>query len=482
MWAVRLDVPQTPRIAPGTARWLSLCSRQGGDDNGPSAKQSARRIVRANKRQTMNRLLSARIRLRLGVATKSYPQSPPEAALGTRPAGEAHRVQDPDNTALLNPVLERVLHTMSDHAAAIAAETADAVHRRIADYRLVPHESLVQSALRNHARVARALREGRGPGEDDMIEEAWIVRERVRSGVPIENALHAYRLSISILRTYFTRWAVEFGLDSGETLRGVNALWEVTDVVTLRLAAVHRDEELNLARHDERQRFNFLHALLTGATGPNHHALCATYGLPVGISYVTLRARATAEQGLRTMTELVARTTRRAPSLIGIFEGDVAGVVATPPVIPERLAVAVGPAVDLADLPISFRCASQVLDVGLAFGMSGLLTAERLSLRLAVASADDVGALLVERYIAPTESETDGGKQLRESVRAYLAANRNVRDAATRLCVHPNTLRYRLRKFETMTGRDLSLDAVAFEAWWALQRWSWEAGSKDPRG
>lgn len=45
---------------------------------------------------------------------------------------------------------------------------------------------------------------------------------------------------------------------------------------------------------------------------------------------------------------------------------------------------------------------------------------------------------------------------LRESVEAYLRAHGDVRAAATTLCVHPNTLRYRIRRVEDIVGIDLS--------------------------
>ena len=46
--------------------------------------------------------------------------------------------------------------------------------------------------------------------------------------------------------------------------------------------------------------------------------------------------------------------------------------------------------------------------------------------------------------------------QLAESLLAYLNSFGDVRDAATQLHVHPNTLRYRLRRAEELTGLDLS--------------------------
>lgn len=42
--------------------------------------------------------------------------------------------------------------------------------------------------------------------------------------------------------------------------------------------------------------------------------------------------------------------------------------------------------------------------------------------------------------------------------------------AASRLFVHQNTLRYRIGRFESLTGVSLRDPKVAFEVWWALER------------
>ena len=42
-----------------------------------------------------------------------------------------------------------------------------------------------------------------------------------------------------------------------------------------------------------------------------------------------------------------------------------------------------------------------------------------------------------------------------ESVRAYLTVDRNYAEAAQNLMIHPNTLRYRLSKFEEIVGCSL---------------------------
>jgi len=62
------------------------------------------------------------------------------------------------------------------------------------------------------------------------------------------------------------------------------------------------------------------------------------------------------------------------------------------------------------------------------------------------------------------------GSELIASVSTYLESDRHVGRAASRLFVHENTLRYRLARFESLTGANLRELEVAFEVWWALER------------
>ncbi|MGW4791593.1 PucR family transcriptional regulator [Nonomuraea sp. NPDC004297] len=54
------------------------------------------------------------------------------------------------------------------------------------------------------------------------------------------------------------------------------------------------------------------------------------------------------------------------------------------------------------------------------------------------------------------------------SVRTWLEHNRHMRDAATALHIHPNTLAYRLRRFGELSGRDLDSSAAFAEVWLAI--------------
>jgi DNA-binding PucR family transcriptional regulator len=81
-------------------------------------------------------------------------------------------------------------------------------------------------------------------------------------------------------------------------------------------------------------------------------------------------------------------------------------------------------------------------------------------------------------YLAPLETERDGGDALRETLRAYFAAGRNASATAEALDVSRNTVGNRLRAIEARTGRSVSSYATEFEA--ALRLREFEDQTRPP--
>ncbi|WP_214364424.1 helix-turn-helix domain-containing protein [Pseudonocardia sp. H11422] len=61
---------------------------------------------------------------------------------------------------------------------------------------------------------------------------------------------------------------------------------------------------------------------------------------------------------------------------------------------------------------------------------------------------------------------TAGSGSPRWSAPLFLAEKRRVQTAAEALSIHMNTLRYRLEKYSSITGADLTDTEVLIEVWW----------------
>lgn len=78
-------------------------------------------------------------------------------------------------------------------------------------------------------------------------------------------------------------------------------------------------------------------------------------------------------------------------------------------------------------------------------------------------------AELAETVLAPLRHADATGARLLETVRAYLQADGDVAAVAARLYIHRNTVRYRLRQVEALTGLSMSSTRDRTQLWLALE-------------
>ena len=77
---------------------------------------------------------------------------------------------------------------------------------------------------------------------------------------------------------------------------------------------------------------------------------------------------------------------------------------------------------------------------------------------------------LVERVLGPLRTyDRSHRSDLEQTLRVFLEENRSWQRAAERLHVHKQTLVYRIRQVETLTGRDLSTTGDVARLWLALE-------------
>ncbi len=379
--------------------------------------------------------------------------------------------------APLLAILDRLQHD----ADMIAGRTADLVMERIPAYVDIPWHEVHAQVVQNTRRAVRSLRDGAAPRAAD-VSEASIAAKRASQGVPVQDVLQAYRISLGVIRDQFLLLAGEEGAPTDVVVRGIQLLWEVTDVVTLQLAVRHQEAEVRAARRDERQRLDFLHRLLTGSLSPAElRSRAPRYGLSPDRSYVVLRGRATQDSLLASLKRVIEATGDGRPTLVGLVDGDVAALACHAPEIGTLpVTVGVGHPRGLIDVPAAWEAASRTLDTAYAFGLAGSHTLEDLSLRSAVAEEHELGTMLVERYLGPLADDGEFGRQVEQSLRTFLKYGMNIARAARALAVHPNTLRHRLRRFKDKTGANFEDPRTLVEVWWALERRTWMSRTGAP--
>jgi hypothetical protein len=93
----------------------------------------------------------------------------------------------------------------------------------------------------------------------------------------------------------------------------------------------------------------------------------------------------------------------------------------------------------------------------------GIISYSEAALVASALQDDVLAATLAKTYLAPFESEKDGGKALRRTLQAYLAAGQNVSSAAAALGVSRQTVKNRLGLAERLYGRPLGARAPEIE-------------------
>lgn len=329
------------------------------------------------------------------------------------------------------------------------------VRREIPSYAEVSHEQLVASVNRNRAMALRALATGRVPPPEEIWEAEMATLERLRAGVPIEDIMAAFRVSIASIQDRLVELASEVRVDSSQVVAMTTLLWRLSDAFASRAGATYRQEGLAHALADQRRRDEWFSGALGGTLSPTQLSYgCSAYGLnPAGTYRVLCAAPAGDESLERTMTDLQGRRDR--PLLTMPLNGHIVGLVKDLSVDSPHHLVAVGTPVPLERLAESHRVAERVLASARLQFAEGVHTLESLGWQFAVPLATELSALLRDRYIAPLRTSGDFGDQAIAAVRSYLAHECSIPRTAEALFVHVNTLRYRLARFEELTGRSL---------------------------
>ena len=346
-----------------------------------------------------------------------------------------------------------------------------AVLRRFPSYDRVPADDLRRSCRRNVARVVATLEQrDREPAQIELPahieeDERSSGQRRALQGVPSDDVLEAYRAVLSVLRDAFIDEAADADADPWSVLAGTRRLWDLTDRYSNVLVSARQQVEIDAARRDERHRMAFLQRLLVG--GVEHAELVeggAVHGVLPGHEYWVLRARQQSGDPQR-----LSRHLELSSALVTLVDDDVAGISTTRPTALDGAVIAVAGPVPLAGVPAAFIEATRVLTAARRYARSGVVDSSSLSVRVAVQQQAELGEQLYRRYVGPFRDAGVASGEVLQTVQTYLHRQRSVAITAKSLSVHENTVRYRLERFRTVTGGDLSDTDVLVEVWWALE-------------
>jgi hypothetical protein len=289
-------------------------------------------------------------------------------------------------------------------------------------------------------------------------------RAQARLGIPLSAVLRAFRIAGTFAYEGIIDRVAPPRVLTPEQLIPVNAMvWQIIDSFSDVIADAYTEVATESARYDEKARLAVVDSLLEGRyTKPEEFEDAArVLQLPAAGPFVVVYGESDAALGLSRMVGFgdLRSVWRRLP------DGEV-GVVA------------VGRTADLRALRKSLEGGSSA--VGISPPVSGLplipAALSRARIARACLAPGEVGVIgFGERPVstlvagAPKLARELARDVLRDlltlpaaerdvllvTLRAWFTEHGSARDAAERLFVHPNTVRYRIRRVQELTGRDV---------------------------
>lgn len=294
---------------------------------------------------------------------------------------------------------------------------------------------------------------------------------RARQGIPVDDLLRSWRLGIEEATTYAREIAPTSGATPDELFDLFQQAFGLADQAMVSIAGGHRREPAQGDPEIERRGALVRGALLGRLSTEELHSGFATLDLDPLATYFVFRARGHDDADIAELDDALALdpVRSRRVGLVAAVESEIAGFTSEQPPRGALPLIAIGPRSTLADLPASYLAAGRVLSAAEQFGYAGVHDMASAGLQAAVMEDAHLGDALLSELVAPV-LEIPSGTEILASVREWLGAGMRVDPAAERLFVHANTVRYRLRRYQELTGADLDETEDAFRVWWALQR------------
>ena len=290
-------------------------------------------------------------------------------------------------------------------------------------------------------------------------------------GVPVEEMLHAWHTGVDVFAEVVSDRAEQFGVSSEGVLAFLRTVIHASNLGMTVGARAHRRTDLALDRGATDRRTSFVRAVLLGTDDGSQLRLRAEeYGLDTERRYVAIRAQPSSDQPWQDLESTLglAQAVHAGTGMSALIDGELVGFMASPvrAASPGRAGVGTWNVVD--DLARSFQRASRVLRALRRLDIDGTYDLAGVGLRAAVLEDADMGEALHDRYLANL-LDSEFGAEVIATVRVYVLSREHVDTTARRLHVHPNTVRYRIAKFEEIADVSMRDPEVAFRVWWAIE-------------
>jgi hypothetical protein len=331
----------------------------------------------------------------------------------------------------------------------------------------------IRDSTRRHIRRGLESMAGR-PGASHRAAELWreTGRERARQRVPMELVLNAYTLGTRVLWEALVarQQAGDLRVDQRVLVAAGQSIWASLDVQNALMVESYRRESARLERRDLQRQQTMLDAVVEGrAADPDFAAEARdVLGLAPGgdVACVVALYDGSLDEPFSPPEDRLERLGLssfwhvRAGVHYGLLAGwplpaDAALVELLGPGAKGRAAVATAPE-GLAGVPTAYLLAVRAAET-LAPGTRRLVAVADRIPEVLLAGNPHVVPMLLRESIEPLLVQPDVlARTLLDTLRALLRHDGSPTHAAEDLFCHRNTVIYRIRQIEQITGRSLS--------------------------
>jgi sugar diacid utilization regulator len=384
-----------------------------------------------------------------------------------------------DGTAGVTEEIERVLAALERREDELAEAMLGAILGEIGSYDRPSGEALLAD-VREHCRLhvdllMRSLRAGRDADRADLTFARDAAARRVHQGIPLDGLLQAFRVGHRTLWQAIVDEAADSAAGHEAAIALAGEAMEYIDLASTHVAEAYLRESGQLAELIQRRRRDLLENLLAGRVPDDAETESLGLGLErdaeLLVAVASLQEAAEADDRALANASHSITASIGARALVVVRQDEVAAVLPLGGKTPEAIGVALDIARVSAEREHGIRMLIGVSGVcrGLA-EVGGRYLEAHQALRRSntdrpvvslselspfehlVASVDRSTRRSIAMEAAPlTENDTGA---LMETLRTYLDSDLDVSRTAEALYVHPNTVRYRLRRISDLTGLD----------------------------
>jgi hypothetical protein len=345
---------------------------------------------------------------------------------------------------------------------------------------IVTHDELHKSVRANIDYLLASLTDSATP---NLTAPHATGRARAAQGAPLAEMLTAYRVGVAELWSAMAATARDLpGVPAGDVIDLAGAVFAVQNTYTDAALTAYRDEAREMLRTQERERAALVEVILTGAAARGTlWEVANALRLPLDGSFLVVAAA----------TDLGHDPIPRAESALAVLDvrsvwrldADLSlGVLSLPDrtrnaavlnVLGRQATGRVGASPVFAELhQASWALELARLALGSHSGDTGVTQFRDSPIDLLVAAAPhaalEAAQAVLGSLLALPEDELE---LLLGTFEAWVRANGSASAAGAELFCHPNTVRYRLRRIESGSGRTLNNPGDVAELVTAVRAW-----------